>query len=33
VGLLAYGLVASAAGVPEVRDLALQLRRKLPGGG
>lgn len=32
VGLLAYGLVASAAGVPEVRDLALQLRRKLPGG-
>ena len=33
VGLLAYGLLASAAGVPEVRDLAQQLRRKLPGGG
>jgi putative peptidoglycan lipid II flippase len=33
VGLLVYGLLASWAGVPEVRELSRQLRQRVPGLG
>jgi putative peptidoglycan lipid II flippase len=33
LGFVLYGLVASAFGVPEARQMLNQLRRKLPGAG